>query len=102
MKKVVFILLLALLSSVATVASAADVFKGQKLYKLHCAGCHGITGEGVMPGMPDFSQGVGLFANDNAIAASIRNGVGTMPGFAGLFAKEDDVYDLIAYIRSFL
>ncbi len=102
MRKLICILLFLFLSSVGVTVSAADVFNGQKLYKTHCAGCHGIDGEGLMPGMPDFSRGQGLFANDNAVATAIRNGVGTMPGFAGLFENENEVYDIVAFIRSFL
>ena len=84
-----------------TVYAAGDVFKGQELYTRHCAGCHGPSGEGEMPGLPNFSRPDKLIKTDGQLADVIRAGNGVMPSFNGRLT-EDDIFDIVAYIRTFL
>lgn len=82
-------------------ASAADMFNGKEVYHRHCSGCHGTTGEGVMPGMPNFVLGDRMAATDRALADSIRQGNGVMPGFGGMLTDEE-ILDVITYLRTLL
>ncbi len=82
-------------------SQAGDVFKGQELYNLHCAGCHGTNGEGEMPGMPNFTRAEKLIKTDNQLADVVRAGSGVMPSFNGRLA-EDEIFDIVSYIRTFL
>lgn len=68
-------------------------------YKTYCAQCHGLTGQadGPMARMmaskpPNLQSGPFKMArNPEAIAAIIRNGVGTMPGFGDEITDEDAI-----------
>ncbi len=82
-------------------AEAGNVFEGKRLYSKHCQSCHGVDGRGVMPGMPDFSRGEGLFATQEQLRAVIVGGKGVMPAFFKQF-EDDQVDDVIAYLRTFL
>lgn len=80
---------------------AADVHKGGQLYARHCAGCHGAAGVPVTPGAPNFTRPESVMRSDAALAAAIRNGKMSMPGFRGIL-KDNEVYDVIAYLRTLL
>jgi len=92
---------LALGLGIGGACQAGDVFKGQELYTRHCAGCHGLSGEGEMPGLPNFARADKLIKTDGQLADVIRSGNGVMPSFNGRLADED-IYDIVAYIRTFL
>jgi mono/diheme cytochrome c family protein len=94
------VLLLALGVASAPV-EAADVVKGRKIFAQHCAGCHGAGGVPVMPGAPNLTRPEATMRPDGALAAAIRNGRATMPGFRGLL-QESEVYDVIAFMRTLL
>jgi len=88
-----------LLVCLAGPASAADVANGQRLYAVHCVGCHGATGEGVMPNAPKFNRGDGLMRADPDLLQQIKTGRGAMPAYFGIL-RDPDIYDLIAYLRT--
>lgn len=81
------------------VVSAADVFNGQRLYRTHCAGCHGDDGRGVAPGSPDFRRASSLLRPDAELLLSVRAGRGTMPGYQGVLDRYQ-MLDVIAYLRT--
>ncbi len=86
----------------APVAMAGDpLAAGKQVYDRYCMGCHGVNGEGMMPGMPNFSLGERLDTTDRDLAERIRQGNGVMPGFAGILS-DGEIDDVIAYIRSLL
>jgi cytochrome c553 len=99
---------LGLLAFVMTAGCTDRVELGHQLYAAHgCAVCHGPAGRGDGPAartlgrLPrdfadsaQFSQG----ASEEAIAGSIRNGVGAMPAFRDL--SDDDARRLAAWILS--
>ena len=91
----VFWLLLAAFSPL----HAADVLKGQQIYQVHCANCHGADGRPVWPNAPDFTRAEKLLQPDGALMQSLRMGRAAMPGFAGVLS-ERDMRDVIAYVRS--
>ena len=83
-----------------TLAFAADPRNGAKLYNMHCESCHGSGGRGgVMPGVPDFSRGEGLFQSDAALVSLLEEGRGMKPSYLGLMTTRD-MLDVIAYLRT--
>lgn len=79
--------------------SAADITAGATVYQRHCEGCHGATGRGDFPGMPDFSRGEGLFKADAVLMQTIKAGKVAMPAFEGLLTDEQ-ILDVIGYMRT--
>jgi cytochrome c6 len=80
-------------------AHGADSLKGQQLYQINCAICHGPTGRSVEPGSPDFQRGEGMMRPDMALLAAIRAGKNAMPAFQGRLTDRD-ILDVIAYLRT--
>ncbi len=93
------ILVFTLLLLALTPLRAADVLKGQQVYQLHCANCHGADGRPVWPNAPDFTRAERLLQPDGNLVQSLRLGRAAMPGFAGVLS-ERDMRDVIAYVRS--
>ncbi|HKV25020.1 MAG TPA: c-type cytochrome [Candidatus Acidoferrum sp.] len=85
-------------SNASTASRAGDAEDGRKLFDRHCALCHGIEGKGGrgpalnrlhLPHAPD----------DAALKTVIEEGIPpNMP--QGWFLDEDDVDNLIAYVRA--
>ncbi len=97
----VVVLLLMLMAASVNSVFAGDVFHGKEIYIRYCAGCHGDSGVGLMPGMPDFSQGERLLRTDRDLIDSVRIGNGIMPAFNGMLTDEE-IENVVAYLRSFL
>jgi mono/diheme cytochrome c family protein len=80
--------------------------KGKKLYGIDCAMCHGQNGDGKgdmasdMKNVTDFTKpGALKDRTDGELFYVIRTGKGEMPP-EGDRAKDDDVWNLVNYIRS--
>ena len=76
----------------------ADLAAGAKIFRSHCAECHGLRGEGGRG--PNLRTGVFFHGNTDAdIFGNITDGiVGTaMPG---VFFSPDQVWQVVAYVRS--
>jgi putative heme-binding domain-containing protein len=75
-----------------------DVAAGAKIFRSHCADCHGLTGQGGKG--PDLTTGV-LFhgSSDAALLKNVSEGIeGTaMPGS---FFSSDQLWQVIAYVRT--
>ena len=84
---------------VVSVSSAASPSHGAEIFQRHCVSCHGESGEGVMPGVPNFKRGEGLMQPDRVLAEHVRMGKMVMPAFQGLL-REEEIYDVIAYLRT--
>ena len=84
----------------ATWTHAADTQNGAKLYGQYCETCHGPNGKGNFAGTPDFSRTNVMMRSDGALFTSIKVGKGAMPGFLGIL-RERDLFDVIAYLRTF-
>lgn len=80
---------------------AADFFNGETIYKTYCQSCHGNSGQGIIGGAPNFTRGQGLMKPDASLYDVIVNGKNAMPAFRGVL-KEEEYFDVIAYLRSFL
>ncbi len=82
-----------------TAASVSDAAGGQTVYAQLCDACHPGGGKGFGPALnsPDFE---GKYGADAALAAIIREGTTAMPGFPTSRVSDEQVGDLIAFIRS--
>jgi mono/diheme cytochrome c family protein len=89
-----------LLMFVPLLSQAADPNNGAGIYKMHCASCHGVSGNSVMIGAPNFAQGDALMSPDSTLLISIQSGKGPMPAYRGVLSDQD-ILDVIAYLRTF-
>jgi cytochrome c6 len=80
-------------------AHAADAGNGARLYRQHCAGCHGADGRPVLPAAPDFTRPTALMRGDLALLGAIKAGRGAMPAFAGVL-RDREVLDVLAHLRT--
>lgn len=90
---------LCLLAGVCVTSMAADVGAGSRVYATYCVGCHGATGESLMPATPNFRRGEGLMKPDTALLSALRAGGRAMPAFAGIL-RDHEILDVIAYLRT--
>jgi cytochrome c6 len=89
----------ALLVCMSALAFASDIYNGRDVYDMHCQTCHGMDGQSMEPGIPDFSRGESLFAPDVDLVQRLRDGDGHLPSFRGLLTDEE-LRDVVAYIRT--
>lgn len=87
-----------LLLAAALPASALDLARGQRLYNLHCASCHGITGIPVMPETPNLAMREGMNQPDVVIMQSLKMGKRNKPPFFGRLT-DDELLDVVQYVR---
>lgn len=80
-------------------AQAGNMMHGQQLYNMHCAACHGMRGEGVLPDAPKFRLGERLEQPDMMLLQSVRTGKNKMPPFFGIL-KDPDILDILSYVRT--
>ena len=76
----------------------ADVAAGAKIFRSHCAECHGAKAEGGRG--PNLTTGVFFHGSgDGNLFSNISNGIGgtAMPS---LFFPPDGVWQVVAYVRS--
>ena len=102
-----------LLARAETAPLLGEVHRGQNLYRLHCAACHGATGQGdgvMAPSMqtkpgPVKSAALLIARSDADLYALLYDGgvalqkSETMPAF-GKALTELELWDLIAFVRS--
>lgn len=88
-----------LVSCLYAYAQASDIFNGREIYDMHCQTCHGMDGQAIQPGVPDFSRGESLYAPDVDLVQRLRDGGGHLPSYRGLLSDEE-LRDVIAYIRT--
>lgn len=91
----------ALLLGAASPGHSADTRNGGQIYAKHCAQCHGSAGVPVMPGAPNLTRPEALMKPDGALAAIVRNGRRTMPGYRGVL-QESEIQDVVVYLRTLL
>ena len=75
----------------------ADAAAGSRIFRSHCADCHGLTGKGGKG--PDLTTGVYYHGGTDAdLLRTVSDGIeGTaMPG---VFFSPDQVWQIIAYLR---
>lgn len=76
----------------------ADVAAGARIFRSHCAECHGIGGEGDRG--PNLTTGV--FFHGGTDADLLRNISSGIPGSSmpAIFFSPDQVWQIVAYVRS--
>lgn len=84
-----------LLLALAGCQNAATHESPQRVYELHCLGCHGARGEG--PWGPNIQ---GLKLTEAQIVAIIADGRGKMPAFKG-HLSDAQMRQLAAYVKTF-
>jgi len=79
----------------------AAIEMGQRLFANNCARCHGSDARGG-PGFPNLADHDWLYGGEpENIELSILNGrAGVMPPFAPALGSEENVQNVIAYVRS--
>jgi mono/diheme cytochrome c family protein len=76
----------------------SDPIRGEALYRSKCYGCHAPeAGIGPAHNTVDFSL---RYASDEAIAQVVRAGRQPMPAFNETMLNEQELADIIAYLRS--
>jgi mono/diheme cytochrome c family protein len=87
--------------------SPDSLAKGKKLYGYDCAMCHGKDGDGKgdmaadMKDMPDFTRGDTLkHRTDGELFYITRNGKGENMPPEGDRAKDEDIWNMVNYVRS--
>lgn len=88
-----------LLAAAASAASAVDLARGQRLYNLHCASCHGITGIPVTPDTPNLAMREGMNQPDVVIMQSLKMGKKNKPPFFGRL-NDQELLDVVQYVRT--
>lgn len=94
-----FLAVVLTLALVPQAAQAIDLGRGQRLYNLHCASCHGVTGLPVLPDVPSFAMRERLDQPDVMLMRSVKTGKNIMPPFLGLL-KDPEIFDILQYIRT--
>lgn len=88
-------------------SSAASIAEGKTLWSTHCASCHGKTGLGdgsksaqLETAPPDFTKAAFQTQTDGALFYKTAEGRGDMPSFKKKIADQDDIWNLVNYMRS--
>lgn len=90
--------LVAILFAASSSVWALDLARGQRLYNLHCASCHGMNGIPVMPDTPNLAMRERMDQPDMAIIQSLKMGKRNKPPFFGRL-KDDELLDIVQYTR---
>ncbi|NOZ72074.1 MAG: cytochrome c [Chloroflexi bacterium] len=80
-------------------AAAGDETRGREAYDHTCAGCHGTLGNSDIP-----LHGPILnvyYPTEGVLAGIIRSGYGRMPSTDDRHLSDQDIADIIVYIRTF-
>ena len=87
--------------------SAASISEGKTLWSTHCASCHGKTGLGdgakastLNTAPPDFSKAGFQGQTDGSIFFKTSEGRGDMPSFKKKITDQEDIWNLVDYMRS--
>lgn len=75
--------------------------RGEPIYQANCATCHGVDGEGVVPGARNFNDLDYMRGEAPAsFYAATTEGRGEMPAFRGRLSS-DEIWDVVFYIWRF-
>jgi cytochrome c6 len=80
-------------------AYAVDLLKGQRLYNMHCAVCHGMNGVPVIQQAPNFATRERLMQPDTVLVQSVKMGKNSCPPRMGIL-KDEEIFDVIYYART--
>jgi TPR repeat protein len=77
----------------------ADASRGERLYMMFCAGCHGANGISAYENSPSFAFGEGFEKSDAVLMRKLREGSQEMPGWDGKFSR-DELLAVMAFVRT--
>lgn len=77
-----------------------DLTRGRALYAANCEHCHGVKGDGGALGGLDWVPALHK-ATVVQVAEAIRVGPGQMPQFGEHQLSQDDLVDVVSYVREF-
>lgn len=89
--------------------SAEALTKAKRVYNMDCALCHGATGDGKSDLAKDMQLTLDDWTDPKVLSAktdqqlfdAIRKGAGKMPPEDASRAKDDEIRDVVMYIRTF-
>lgn len=88
-------------------ASSASIAAGKSLWSLHCKSCHGKNGLGDGPKAAQLDDHPGDFTTkafqsqtDGALFYKTLEGKGDMPGFKKKIPDEEDLWNLVNFMRT--
>lgn len=99
-RSLLFMLFIIINSAIIPSVHAGDFYKGRITYTTYCQTCHGSNGRGELAGTPNFTRGQSIMKPDSSLFKSIINGKNAMPAFQGVL-KNEEIYNVISYIRNF-
>jgi mono/diheme cytochrome c family protein len=92
----------------AVKADAASINAGKVLWSQHCSSCHGKAGLGdgtkaaqLETTPPDFSKALVQGESDGALFFKTSEGRGDMPSFKKKIPDQEDIWNLVNYMRTF-
>jgi len=97
MRKMIVAAAVATLMPIA--AQAADPAAGQQVYEANCASCHGMGGQAVVPGTPNFATGERLEKADGDLMKTMKAGLNVMPAWDGVLS-DAQLANALAYVRT--
>ncbi len=108
MKNPIVLYVFSFLVSSSNFAFADSFTESEKIYKDVCSVCHGISGTGELPGVPDFTKPDGrLSKKDDVLVNNILNGYKSegspmaMPPGGGMSnMSHTQAKDMVKYLKS--
>ena len=98
--RVAIVFVLGLTGAIASeFAYAVDLLKGQRLYNMHCAVCHGMNGVPVIQQAPNFATKERLMQPDTVLVQSVKMGKNSCPPRMGIL-KDEEIFNVIYYART--
>jgi putative heme-binding domain-containing protein len=97
MMRCTFLLFVAVAQTNAQTSAPADVAAGGRIYRSHCAECHGMQGEGGRG--PNLQRGEYFHgSSDEALFRTIQRGI---PGteMPGIYYEGTPIWQLVAFVR---
>ncbi len=102
-----FAFVLAIAALAATAGRAADLQNGASVYRRTCSVCHGLTGLGAFPGIPNLDKRGGVLAQPDALLLDrIEHGYRSPGSQTAMPPKggnprltHDDLVDVLAYMH---
>lgn len=89
-------------------SDATSLAKGKTLYNQHCKSCHGTKGKGDGPKAAqldtecgDFSKPAFQTQTDGALFYKTYEGRKDMPSFKKKISKQNDIWAVVNYMRTF-
>jgi mono/diheme cytochrome c family protein len=85
--------------------AAGDKAAGKTVYDTNCGACHGVDGNTMIPGVPNFMKGETLDKSDADLTKSLKEGImkpqnPAAPPMPPVGLSDGDIGNVLAYIRS--